>query len=144
MKNNGDTYTDEAGFTAKPYPKLNPETYCPKDCKTVDMSKFTMYKPGSDIATKLGFTKDKFDGWIGYNDSQRRPVVIISFIMSKEPGKGNVSRFIHGLLDRNFEVQIPTPMDKMIIFVRKHGFRERIIKDRLMGPVEVWIKRGRS
>lgn len=93
-----------------------------------------------DQAAEYGFTKDLFSGWIAKIDNN----IIISMIESKHPGRGDFSRFVQGLWDRGFTVQIPTPMGIMIDFVLGHGFTKSLVpfdpEIPEAGMVELWTK----
>ncbi len=91
---------------------------------------------GSDEANKIGFTSDLFEGYIYMNCNE----VIISLVESIQPRRGNLSRFVSDLIKAGFTVKIPTPLPKMLQFVKKHGFKKTDVIDPTMGRVEVWTK----
>ena len=90
----------------------------------------------SDKAKKYGFTSDKFFGWLWAKNNS----IIISFIESKYPGKGNFRALVNNILNHNLSVEIPTPLGKMQKIVRENGFKQKFVQDPEMGMVEVWIK----
>ncbi|MFA5313473.1 MAG: hypothetical protein WC375_09200 [Methanomassiliicoccales archaeon] len=97
----------------------------------------------SPLGKELGFTSDKFDGWLW----KRGREISISMIISKEEGKGNFKALCERILAVGFAVLIPTPMGRMEGIVRKADYK---MKTRpfdkeagIMEPVEVWVKRPR-
>jgi len=65
---------------------------------------------GSDYANSLGFTADKFTGYLWQKEEN---IITISLIMSLKPNEGNFSRFVNGLIERGFTVKVPTPFSHM-------------------------------
>lgn len=82
----------------------DPEDYC------IDLD--------TEYAKSIGFTSDKFDGWLWHSPSR----ITISFIISKEPGKGNLSRLFDAILEQGLAVAVPTPSDKMRAILERKGF----------------------
>ena len=76
----------------------------------------------SELGKKIGFTSDRFaEGsylWLvnGY--------VYISFIVSKEEGKGYLSELFDAILANGWGVKVPTPFPKMELICLKKGFRK--------------------
>jgi hypothetical protein len=64
--------------------------------------------------------KDKFEGWLGEEDEG----VFISFIQSKEKGKGNFSKLLRYLKGKYEWIMIPTPSNTMGNICLKKGFKE--------------------
>ena len=91
---------------------------------------------GHPLAEKLGFTEDKFDGWLGKKDGY----IYISFIISKAQGKGNLTKLFNNILSLGYGIKVPTPFERMKQICVKKGFRKSIEDDRYLGPVEVWVK----
>ena len=94
---------------------------------------FTFEHP---LAKEIGFTPDKFEGWLGLKDGY----IYISFIISKQRGKGNLSKLFDKILSLGYGIKVPTPFASMEEICRKKGFRKIIEHDRRMGNVEVWVK----
>ena len=96
-----------------------------------------MIELDTPFARSIGFTSDKFSGWLWkVND-----VICISMITSIEEGKGHFGKLCKDLLRNGFTVQIPTPLGRMESIVRKNGYKMKIVPfhpPEIMEPVEVW------
>jgi len=91
----------------------------------------------SEFAKVLGFTSDKFGGWLW----RKGKYIYSSFIVSKEPGTGNFRRLVERILELGYGVKIPTPIGVMEIIVRKWGFKRTEEYDEDVGEyAEVWVK----
>jgi len=91
----------------------------------------------SKFGKELGFTSDKFDGWLWKKDGD----IWISFIQSKKEGKGNLSRLFDAISKRGYKIKVPTPMGKMRLILVKKGFKPTVeFVEEIKEPVEVWIK----
>lgn len=89
------------------------------------------------FAKHLGFTSDKFDGWLWKKDKH----IMISFIVSKQEGKGNLSKLFQRIQELGYEIRVPNPFAKMKAILVTHGFKRTIEYDKDMGgDVAVWIK----
>ncbi len=89
---------------------------------------------GSEIGNVLGFTSDKFDGWLWKKGGE----IMISFIESKDQGKGNV----RALMDRlelvwGVTVAVPTPLGRMQRILEARGFKPTLEETEL-GICEIW------
>lgn len=88
----------------------------------------------TDAAKKLGFTSDKFDGFLWkMGDS-----IIISIIQSKAIGQGYFKELVEKIISLNLTVKVPTPLVRMKEIVIKNGYERTVVDDELMGEVEVW------
>ncbi len=87
---------------------------------------------GSKEAEELGFTPDKFDGYLWKQDD----AIIISLIVSK--AKGNFKELVDKIRSFGLAVKIPTPLGRMQNIVKKNGYRHTI-EDSEMGAVEIWV-----
>jgi len=76
--------------------------------------------PDSVLGKWLGFTSDKFDGYL-WKQGRR---IYISFIISKIENKGNFSKLVKEIISHGFDVAIPPPMGKMELIVRKWKFKK--------------------
>ncbi len=93
----------------------------------------------SKYAEYLGFTADKFNGYL-WDDGKGS--ILISLIFSKHPGDGNVVCLINHLLDLGFTVKIPTPSNRMRKIGKFLGFIETTeLDNRLQSEVEILAKR---
>ena len=95
----------------------------------------------SPFAKKLGFTSDKFDGWLW----KKGEYIYISFIISKKWKKGNFKRLLRRIEELGFGIKIPTPLGVMQYIVRKYGFKKTtenfdVDGELLHEEVEVWVK----
>ena len=94
--------------------------------------------PDSSWGKEFGFTSNKFDGWLWKNGHW----IIISFIESKDPGKGNFKKLIRSIKDFHFDVAVPTPMKQMESILMKWGWKPSCIDDKVFGDVELWTETG--
>lgn len=90
-------------------------------------------------AKELGFTSDKFEGYLWYFSKDNK--VIISMIYSLHPGKGNFLSLVNTLKSRFNIIEIPCPSNKMRLIAGRLGFRD-VMLDNEIGPTEglIWIK----
>jgi len=92
----------------------------------------------SPFAKEIGFTSDKFDGYLWKNGK----FMSISFIISKEEGKGNLTRLFKNINKQGYKIEVPTPFPNMELILKCHGFKKTIVSDPLVGEVEVWKQQG--
>ena len=92
---------------------------------------------GTPLANELGFTSDKFDGYLWKKDTH----VVISFIISLHERQGNLRRLFESITDKGFGIKVPTPFDRMRKICMKNGFKmtEEWFKEAECN-VEVWVK----
>ena len=96
----------------------------------------------SDRGKEFGFTSDKFDGWLWKKGKN----IWISFIISKQQGKGNFRDLLQHIRILGYGVKVPTPSTRMAAILRKLGFTYTWTKTTMFGCIkescEVWeIKR---
>jgi hypothetical protein len=100
---------------------------------------------GTKFANEIGFTKDKFSGYLWRIDK----VIYISLIVSLKKGKGNFSKLIENLLTKGYLIKIPTPSSEMKNILINKNFKREIEKQDisydpeiycLIEEVEVWVK----
>jgi len=91
---------------------------------------------GHPLAEKIGFTEDKFYGWLGRKDGY----IYISFIISKQPNKGQLSNLFDNILKLGYGIKVPTPFAKMKQICKTKGFKKTIEYSEKMGNVEIWKK----
>ena len=72
---------------------------------------------GTPRADELGFTSELFDGYLWKHGNN----IIISFIDSKHPGKGNLKRLFDGIEAKGFAIAVPTPSRRMHAICLKRG-----------------------
>lgn len=92
----------------------------------------------SKNGNKLGFTSDNFDGYLWKQGDD----IWISVIISKNSGKGNLSRLFKAILHKGYNIKVPTPFSKMEAILRNHGFEFTKEVDAKFGEVEVWVKKA--
>lgn len=72
----------------------------------------------SPIGIELGFTSDKFAGYLG----QTSDSVYISAIESLHKKQGNFKRLVKNILRKGLKVKVPTPSNEMRRICEKNGF----------------------
>lgn len=90
----------------------------------------------SEFAQEIGFTSDKFFGYL-WRDNSR---VIISAIMSKSPNKGHFTQLLKAIEDLGLKVEIPTPSLAMWRYLAKRNFVPRKEWDSQPETIEVWAR----
>jgi hypothetical protein len=92
---------------------------------------------GSEAAGRLGFTADKFCGWLWKTGD----AIYVSFVVSRQPGQGNFSALVDSILSNGCAVKVPTPLGKMRDILQHKGFSPSMeFDDELGEAVEVWCK----
>lgn len=89
----------------------------------------------SNFAKEIGFTSDKFDGYLW----QQGDVVFISLLVSLHPDDGNFSKLLDAIEVRGMIVKVPTPSLMMQSILKKKGFK-RNIEQSDFGEVEVFSR----
>jgi len=101
------------------------------------MSSDGLIQPDSELARRLGFTSDKFEGWLWKHDKY----IYISSIISKKPGSGNFRSLVNNILKLGFGVKVPTPSTQMRAILERWGFRRTTeYAEEFNDYVEVWVK----
>lgn len=91
----------------------------------------------TERANKLGFTFDKFRGYL-WKDKK---YIIISFITSLHEGQGNLSKLFKNIEEKGYGIKVPTPFPKMQQICMNHGFKPtKEYFKREQCWVEVWVK----
>jgi hypothetical protein len=86
---------------------------------------------------ELGFTSDKFDGYLWKKGND----ILVSFIISKDEGKGNVRFLFDSILKSGHTVKVPTPFARMRMICERLGFRQEFEHDPMYGEdVELLVK----
>ncbi len=88
------------------------------------------------FAKEIGFTSDRFMGWLGKDEGY----IYISFIESLESGKGHLSELFDSILKQGYGIKVPTPFARMRAIITKKGFKktEEWFKEADCA-VEVWV-----
>lgn len=80
---------------------------------------------------------EKFAGYLWKDGNY----VYISFIISLEPGKGNLKKLFDSIMEQGYGIKIPTPFARMENICKKNNFKHIVEEDDKMGSVDVWIKK---
>ena len=91
----------------------------------------------SAVGKDLGFTSDKFEGWLGKQGNY----IYVSFIISKQPNQGNFHNLIEAIHKHGFKIKVPTPFWRMKIWCKNHHVKRTIEEGEPMGRVEVWVEK---
>ena len=88
------------------------------------------------FAKKIGFVSSKFHGYLWKKENK----IIISFIISKEENKGNLSKLFNSILLEGYDVAVPIPSGRMQQILLKRGFKRKIIYDGVLrDSVELYV-----
>ena len=94
----------------------------------------------SEWGNKLGFTSDKFMGYLFHVGDY----ITISFIESKDRGKGNLSKLFDRIEELGFGIRVPTPFPLMEHIIKKKGFNRAMVpfapEHGINELVDVWVK----
>jgi hypothetical protein len=71
----------------------------------------------SNRGKRFGFTSDLFDGYLW----KRGPRIIISFIESRDPGKGHLKALFDRIESLGYTIAVPTPSNRMRMICEKRG-----------------------
>lgn len=91
----------------------------------------------SEKAIALGFTSDKFHGYLWQLDGS----IMVSLIISLKPGEGNLSALFDAIWQAGYAVKVPTPSGRMAAILTKKGFTQtwEPVKE-INDMVEIWVK----
>lgn len=73
----------------------------------------------SEAGKLLGFTADKFQGWLWRQDQY----IVISFILSIQEGKGHLKKLFDQINECGFKIQVPVPSERMKAICAKRGMK---------------------
>lgn len=91
----------------------------------------------SEKAVALGFTSDKFHGYLWQLDGS----IMISLIISLKPGQGNLSALFDAILQTGYAVKVPIPMGHMKAILIQKGFTQTLEPyEEINDMIEVWVK----
>jgi len=96
----------------------------------------------SEPAKQLGFTSERFEGWLWKHGKY----IYVSYIVSRQEGKGNLSRLFKRIQSFGFGIKVPIPFPKMEMILRSHGFKHTLedFKEAKAPNVEVWVLEPRT
>lgn len=83
-----------------------------------DAVKNGMINPDSTKGKKLGFTSDKFDGYLW----EEGRIIYVSLIISLDEHKGNFRLLLNTLCEKYDKVLVPIPFPRMQKILLKYGF----------------------
>ncbi len=89
----------------------------------------------SEFGKEIGFTSDKFDGWLW----KKRDYIYISCIESKQKIKGNLKNLFSKILEEGYGIKVPTPIGIMQDIVVRYGF-SHIIEEEGKEICDVWVQ----
>lgn len=93
-------------------------------------------EPSTPRGKALGFTKEKFGGYLWIHGEY----VWISAIISHDEGKGNLSKLFNSIFTKGYGIKVPTAFPRMEAIVRRKGFEKTIeIIEETGEKVEVWV-----
>ena len=95
-----------------------------------------MITTDSDFGQQIGFTSDKFFGYLWKQGAR----IIISLIESRVEGRGDLSRLFDAIEAAGYRVAVPTPLGRMEGILRHKGFAPHLESGPEMGVVEIWEK----
>lgn len=99
---------------------------------------YEIVDPDSEFGKKIGFTSDKFKGYL----TRLQEYVVISLLMSKQPNQGNVRNLFEAIKREGFKIKVPCPIGRMFYIVKKNNFKLTHEWSEDMGEhVEVWVER---
>lgn len=94
----------------------------------------------TEFAKSIGFTSDKFHGYL-WKDGN---VITISLIESKIQGSGYLRELFHIIEYKGFKVKVPNPLPNMQVILEHYGFSPHFEpfapEIGNYDPVEVWEK----
>ena len=85
----------------------------------------------SEFAKEIGFTSDKFQGYLW----KAGDYIYISAIKSIHPEQGNLSTLLACIEEKGFNTKVPTPPPKTETILNQKGFKRTIEK----ADIEVWV-----
>ena len=93
---------------------------------------------GDDFANVLGFTEDKFSGylWRPETINEEDKHITISLITSKKPGHGNLIALFDKIKDMGYSIVVPTPSNRMEAICAEYGFQHKVLHDPDMGRLD--------
>ena len=91
----------------------------------------------SEFGKEIGFTDDKFSGWLW----KKGNYIYVSFIESKQEGKGNLSKLFNSIQAKGFGIKVPTPFSRMESIIKRKSFVKTHEMFEAVGEMaDVWVK----
>jgi len=89
----------------------------------------------------LGFTRDKFSGYLYKETKDGKNIIYISLIESKQPGRGDFEKLTETIRTAGYWVYVPNAMTQMESILKRWGYERIYQKDDYTGClVEIYIK----
>lgn len=92
--------------------------------------------PDSVLGKRLGFTSDKFEGWLWHEGDR----IMISMIISLQEGQGHLSALFKAIEDEQLRIAVPIPFPQMAAILQRKGFKPHTEDGGILGPCEIWEK----
>ena len=87
------------------------------------------------FATEIGFTCDKFEGYLW----KKGNYIYISLIKSLNPGHGDLSALFNSIQEKGYGIKVPTSLPQMETICKRKGFKLTTENHkRYNEPVDVW------
>jgi hypothetical protein len=74
-----------------------------------------------DFAKEVGFTEDKFHGYMWETDEE----IILSLVYSLRPRQGHLKAVVDNILAKGLNIMIPCPSSQMEAFMENYGGFEK-------------------
>jgi len=96
---------------------------------------------GTADGDALGFTENRFSGWLEQESGNR---LYLHYIISRHRNEGNTQALICGWLDRGYDVRVVMPRPIMQYILKKFCFVPSLefLPDQYSDKVEVWCRPG--
>ena len=104
------------------------------------MPEHEVIHPDSELGNKMGFTEELFGGYLCLQDN----TVWVSAILSKNPGKHNLTKLFNQIHNLGYQIKVPQPFPRMEAIVKAKGFLKTTERWEEMGAtIDVWVKHAR-
>lgn len=88
------------------------------------------------FATEIGFTCDKFEGYLW----KVGDYIYISCIKSLNPGHGDLSALFNSIQEKGFGIKVPAALSQMEFICKRKGFKLTIEQHESYNEaVDVWV-----
>ena len=91
----------------------------------------------TEFAKEIGFTSDKFEGFLWKVEKY----IYISCIKSIRPKQGNLSSLFNAIREKGFGIEVPSPFPLMEFICEQKGFKKTVEYNDIhnVGNVEMWV-----
>ena len=91
----------------------------------------------TEFAKEIGFTSDKFQGYLWKVGNY----IYISVIKSNNRKQGNLTSLFNAIQEKGFGIKVPTPFPLMEAICKKKGFETTIERNDIheVGDIEVLV-----